>query len=132
MSLTEIEHIDGVPIAHVRQDIDAASVAAIQAQLDGTLGPDAFSLIVDLTHTGYIDSAGIDMLLRLGERLGQRRATLMLVIPEASQLSRLAGLVGLDRALGVHRTPQDALQAAAELPRSRISPEGSLELPDMV
>jgi anti-anti-sigma factor len=132
MSVMEVEHIDGVPIAHVRQDIDAATVLGIQTQLDGTLGPDAFSLIVDLAETGYIDSAGIDMLLRLGERLGQRRAALMLVIPAGSQISRLAGLVGLDQAHGVHGTVQGALQAAAELPRSRISLDGTLAQPDMV
>jgi anti-anti-sigma factor len=128
----EVEHIDGVPIAHVRQDIDAATVAGIQTQLDETLGPDAFSLIVDVTETGYIDSAGIDMLMRLGERLGQRRATLMLVIPADSQLSRLAALVGLDSALDVHRTVRGALRAAAELPRNSIAMNGTLEQPDMV
>jgi anti-anti-sigma regulatory factor len=40
-----------------------------------------FELIVDLSGTRYLDSAGIDMLFRLAQSLGQRRATLRLVIP---------------------------------------------------
>lgn len=59
MSPLDIEKIDGVPIAHVHGDIDAAT----QQQLAYTLGPDASSLIIDLSDTRYLDSAGIDMLL---------------------------------------------------------------------
>jgi anti-sigma B factor antagonist len=122
-----IEHIDGVPIARVRDDIDAATVGDIQTQLDGTLGPEAFSLIIDLSRTTYIDSAGIDMLLRLGERLTQRRATLMLVVPPESQLIRLLRLVGLDRAIPVHPTVPEAQRAAAAVPRGILSADGIVE-----
>jgi len=117
---TSVERVDGVPIVRVDDDIDAATVADIQAELDGTLGPDAFSLIVDLSSTRYVDSAGIDMLLRLNERLSQRRAKLMLVIPPNSQLSRLARLVGLADAVSVHGELAGAQRAASELPRNTL------------
>lgn len=114
---SRIEHIEGVSIAHVGEDIDAATVSRIQAQLDETLGPDALSLIVDLSETGYVDSAGIAMILRLHERLSQRRATLMLVMPPGSQLRRLIRLVGVDDAVAVYADVDEARRAAAELPR---------------
>lgn len=123
MSATELEDFGGVPIVHVAGDIDAATVGAVRAQLEGTLGPDAFSLIVDLARTGYIDSTGLDMLLRLSDRLAHRRARLMLVIPPESQLTRLVRLVGLDRAVAVYATVDEALRLAAELPRSTGAPE---------
>ncbi len=118
MSPLEIERIDGVPVAHVREDVDAANATTTQQQLADALGPDASSLVVDLSDARYLDSAGIDMLLRLGERLDQRRAKLVLVIPGTSQLKRLATIVGLPDAIAVRASLQEALQEAAMRPTS--------------
>jgi anti-anti-sigma factor len=113
MSRLNIELIDGVPVASVDDDIDAANATAIREQLANALGPDAVSLVVDLSATGYVDSAGIDMLLRFSDRLDHRRAKLILVIPEASQLKRLATIVGLPEAIDIYPSLPNALQAAA-------------------
>lgn len=111
MSSLGIERIDGVPIAHIREDIDAANAPTIRRQLADALDPDASSLVIDLSETRYLDSAGIDMLLRLSDRLDQRRARLILVIPASSPLERLATLVGLPDAVAVRA---DLAQALAE------------------
>ncbi|HEV3047550.1 MAG TPA: STAS domain-containing protein [Solirubrobacteraceae bacterium] len=111
-----IERVDGVPVARVNKDIDAASAGAVREQLGEALGPDTHSLIVDLSETRYVDSGGLDMLLRLSDRLKHRRAMLILVIPEASQLNRLAAIVGLPQAMPVRPTLAAAQQAAAQLP----------------
>lgn len=124
MSHLDIEQIDGVPVAHIKEDIDAASAAAIQQHLADALGPDALSLVVDLSDTGYVDSAGIDMLLRLSDRLDHRRARLVLVIPETSQLQRLAMIVGLPEAIAVHPSLAGALREATEA-RARAEQGGS-------
>lgn len=105
----EIEQIDGVPIAHLKEDLDAANTAAVQRQLAEALEPDALSLVLDLSQTRYVDSAGIDMLLRLSDRLDHRRAQLILVIPESSQLKRLFAIVGLPEAIAIHPSLDDAL-----------------------
>jgi anti-anti-sigma factor len=123
MSPLEIETIDGVPIAHVDKDIDAANVAATQRQLANALGPDALSIVIDLSDTRYVDSAGIDMLLRFSDRLDHRRAKLILVIPDTSQLRRLVTIVGLPEAIAIHSSLPDALQAA----RAKAAPSPSGE-----
>jgi anti-anti-sigma factor len=128
MSPLDVERIDAVPIAHVGEDIDAANATAIQQQLDDALGPDAGSLVIDLSDARYLDSAGIDMLLRLSDRLDHRRARLILVIPNSSQLKRLATLVGLPEAISTHPTLQAALQEAAK-PRPRWPPSGGHTMP---
>ncbi len=117
-----MEWIDGVPIAHVNEDIDAANVTVIQQQLADALGPDALSLILDLSATRYLDSAGIDMLLRLSDRLDHRRARLMLVVPDASQLKRLITIVGLSEAIAIHPSLTDALQEAAKAQAQAVAP----------
>lgn len=116
MNGVRIERIDGVPVVRVSDDIDAANAARVQEQLAEALGPDALNLIVDLSETRYLDSAGLDMLLRLSDRLDHRRAKLILVIPEASQLNRLAAIVGLPGAMSVHPTLRAAQQAVAPQP----------------
>jgi anti-anti-sigma factor len=113
MSPLEIERIDGVPIVHVSEDIDAANATTTHQQLADALGPEASSLVIDLSETRYVDSAGIDMLLRLSGRLDHRRAKLILVIPDTSQLKRLASIVGLPNAVVIRSTLPAALQEAA-------------------
>ena len=108
----QIEHVDHIPIARPVADIDAASAATVQEELVEALSPHVDGLIVDLSTTRYVDSAGVDMLFRLGERLRERRATLRLVIPASSQLSRLAAIVGLPHAMPVHETVPEALRVA--------------------
>jgi anti-anti-sigma factor len=121
MSPLEIERIDGVPIARAREDIDAANAALILQQLADALDPDAPSLVIDLSEAHYLDSAGIDMLLRLGDRLDHRRSKLIVVIPETSQLQRLAAIVGLPEAIAIHPTLLDALHEATKLSRAQTT-----------
>lgn len=127
MSLVDIERINGVPVAHIHEDIDAANATIAQQQLADVLGPDASSLIIDLSEIRYLDSAGIDMLLRLSNRLDHRRAELILVIPDSSQLKRLATLVGLPDAIAIHPSLSEALQEAAkprtQTPTTHLNPD---------
>jgi anti-anti-sigma factor len=129
MSPVKVERVDGVPVAHVSGDIDAANVAITQQQLADTLGPDAVSLVIDLSDARYVDSAGIDMLLRLSDRILHRRARLLLVIPDGSQLKRLAEIVGLPDAIPIRPTLPAALRDAVETPSqtaaSSLDPGGT-------
>jgi anti-sigma B factor antagonist len=127
VSSLEIERRDGIPIARAMSDIDAANAALLREELGSCLDGGADALVVDLSETRYVDSAGLDMLLRLSAMLVDRRATLMLVIPTESQLSRLAAIVGLDVAMPVHTTVDEALEAhaaqIASIPAAAVDPE---------
>jgi anti-sigma B factor antagonist len=124
MTTPAIERIDGIPIARPREDIDAASAPRTERLLADALGAGSSSLVVDLSDVRYLDSAGIDMLLRLSQRLEQRRAKLLLVIPAGSQLNRLMEIVGMPGTVPIHLTVSGALQAARAAPQRRApSPE---------
>ena len=111
----EVQHFDRVPVVRVPLDIDAANAAKVRDELIGCIGNDAFELIVDLSETRYLDSAGIDMLFRLNRSLTDRRATLRLVIRPESDLARLAEIVAIPRSIAVHADVADALEAATRL-----------------
>ncbi len=117
--MLDIEKIDGVPVARCAQDIDAATAGTVRAELTACIGPDTDSVVLDLSATRYVDSAGLDMLFRFAERLGERRSTLLIVIPEDSRLNRLVSLVGMPEAVPVRASVEEALQAVAQAERRR-------------
>jgi anti-anti-sigma factor len=108
----QVEHFNRVPVARAPVDIDASNAATVRDELIACMRHESFQLVVDLTATRYLDSAGIDMLFRLNESLAQRRATLHLVIPPESDLLRLAEIVGLPDAIPVHGDVTEAVEAA--------------------
>jgi anti-anti-sigma factor len=119
----EVQHFDRIPVVRVPLDIDAANAATVRDELVGCMRNDAFDLIVDLSETPYLDSAGIDMLFRLNRSLSDRRATLRLVIRPESDLARLSELVAIPHSIAVHADVADAVQAAARL---RPEPPGDI------
>jgi anti-anti-sigma factor len=108
-----VEHFNRVPVARAPVDIDAANAIRVRDELVACVRHEAFELVVDLSATRYLDSAGIDMLFRLNQSLLQRRATLRLVIPPGSDLARLADVVALPSAIVVHDDVSAAVEAAA-------------------
>ena len=113
MTGLEIERRENVPIARAREDIDAASARRLGEELTESLSGAAGQLVLDLSDTRHVDSAGIEMLFRLSERLRQRRAKLLLVIPPGSNLLRLVEIVGLPRTIPVYDSVEQALEGCA-------------------
>jgi anti-anti-sigma factor len=114
VSSLRTERVDGVCVARPREDIDAATARGMRDALAESLDEGGDSLVLDLSETRYIDSAGIDMLFRLSELLRERRARLELVIPRESNLARLATIVALPSVVPVHETVDNALAATRE------------------
>lgn len=109
----EIERREDVPVARATEDIDAANASGVGFELAETIGGEG-ALVLDLSGTRYLDSAGIDMLFRFGERLHQRRARLLLVVPSGSPLRRVVEIVGLPRSMPVCETLEQALAACSD------------------
>jgi anti-anti-sigma factor len=109
-----VERLDGIPVAHMPADIDAANAAWLRGELTDFVGDDAHDLVLVLERTRFIDSAGLAMLFRVGRRLSERRAHLRVVIPADSHLRRLTQIVGLERAVSIYATVGEALAAARE------------------
>jgi anti-anti-sigma factor len=116
------ERLQRVTVARPRGDIDVATTGELRERLEEHISNDAPGIVIDLSATRYVDSAGIEMLFRFSERLRQRRAELVLVIPPASGLIRLAALVGLPRAMPVRASVEEALSVPA-LARSPKTPD---------
>jgi anti-anti-sigma factor len=106
------EHEDDVAIAIVEGEIDASNSAEIGRRLRALLTNRSMALVVDLTPTTYLDSAGINLLFELGAELRERQQQLHVVVPPAAPIARAIAITGLDSAVPTHATREAALARA--------------------
>jgi anti-anti-sigma factor len=100
------------PVGRVEGEIDLSNVEEMATGLRGLLNNQIVALVVDLSGTTYLDSAGINVLYVLADEMRARQQALHLVIPEGSLIARAISITGLDRAVPAHATLGDALAAA--------------------
>ncbi len=105
----EDEWHDEIPVARLQGEVDASNVNEIADRLRSLLSNRSVAMIIDLSGTTYLDSAGINLLFALGEEMRSRQQRLALVVADPSPIARMIALTGLDQALTVHRTLPDAL-----------------------
>ena len=99
------------PVGAVHGEIDASNVAEVGVALRGLVSNESEVLIVDLSPTGYLDSAGINLMFALGDELRSRQLNLRLVIAPNSPIARMLAITGLDRVYPAYPTAADAVSA---------------------
>jgi anti-sigma B factor antagonist len=104
---------DGVPVLRLDGEIDVSNVDEIRSRMHALVTNRSFALVVDLSPTSYLDSAGINLLFAVGEEMRARQQQLYVVLPDASPVLRMVSLTGLDQALPTFASVEDALSAAA-------------------
>jgi anti-anti-sigma factor len=92
---------DGNLLVRVAGEIDLSNAATVMEAVATALPGDAVTVVVDLSGTSFLDSAGIAMLFRLAERLAHSRQRLCLVVPPDAPIRRVVELTNLHRAVEV-------------------------------
>jgi len=104
---------DGFALAAIEGEVDASNAGEIGERLRGLLSNRDTSLVVDLSDTSYLDSAGINLLFELSSELTARQQSLRLVLPPDSPMLRMFAIVGLSDAIPTHETRAAALAEPA-------------------
>lgn len=104
LAWVETSTVHGTPIVHVRGEIDLSNAAQVRDAIGAAVPDDAVVVIVDLSDTAYLDSAGVSMLFRLAERLNVGRQELRLVVPPAAPIRAVLRLTKLDHVVPVQDT----------------------------
>ena len=99
------------PVAAVQGEVDASNVAEVGVALRGLVTNRSSVLVVDLSTTSYLDSAGINLMFALGDELRSRQLELRLVIPPKTSIARMLSITGLDRVYPTYPTAADAVSA---------------------
>ena len=108
-----ITYREGVVIAHVTGEIDRSNTAVLRTAITDGTPNEARGVVLDLSATDYVDSAGIHLLYRLGESLRNRGQTLRVVIPPDSPAADALRLAGVTRHVDVVPEVDEGLRAIA-------------------
>jgi anti-anti-sigma factor len=111
MPLAELrvsEHGDAV-VAAIAGEVDASNTGELGAGLRELVSNRSVRLVVDLSPTRYLDSAGINLLFNLGEELRSHQVALALVVEPGSPVKRMLALTGLDKSNPTFPTLDEAL-----------------------
>lgn len=104
--------LQGVPVADITGEVDMSNAHRLQRIVLNHVEDRHAGLVVDLTHTTYIDSSGIRILYEISQRLDQRGQALGVALPATSPIRRMLAITKLDTLIDVADT---AVEAAAGL-----------------
>jgi anti-sigma B factor antagonist len=107
----QIESRDGVVFARLEGEIDMSNANRLGNFLTSHVTNDALGLVLDMTGVRYLDSAGIQVVYELSERMKRRGQALRVVVPPNSLIAKTLDLVNASDAIGVVESAHDALAA---------------------
>jgi anti-sigma B factor antagonist len=112
--MTPLVPLHGAPGVALSGDVDMAAVPEVEEALEAAIRESAGALVVDLTRVAFIDSTGLQVLLRARALLGREDRALVLVCPHGP-VRRVFELAGVSDVFAFYATP--AAAAAHLTPR---------------
>jgi len=88
-------HVGAVSVCEVRGELDASNVEHVLERVTESMGSEAPGMVLDLTNTSYLDSAGVRILFELARRLRGRRQELRISVPSEGVIRRVLVLTAL-------------------------------------
>jgi anti-sigma B factor antagonist len=116
---TAVEHRDGVTVLAVGGDIDMVGASILESAIVAALAEDPAGLVIDLSEVSYLASAGVRILVEIGEALGESVA--FAAATQDSITAKIIRILSLDEVLVLHETLDEAVTAAQTRPRARRS-----------
>jgi stage II sporulation protein AA (anti-sigma F factor antagonist) len=96
-------------VAQLADEFELSTANGIRDELLDALTNRDHGLVIDLQEVSFMDSAGINVLFELAERLGARQQRVAVVLPERAVVRRVAELVGLGSTVSVCESVGDAV-----------------------
>ena len=92
--------------------LSLATAAQLSAALDEAIRTTEGPFVVDLSNVGFLDSSGINCLMRARALLGRDDRTLALICPAGSS-RRALDLVGIDELVALYASREEVLRVLA-------------------
>src|SRR3990172_7471918 len=96
-----------VPILNVVGEVDLSNAPRIYSLIWQTSRKGSQSLILNLEKLDFMDSSGLQVLLRLREKLKSKKQDIFLVAPKP-QIHKLLKLTGFDKLFALYATNEEA------------------------
>lgn len=105
----EVEMHHEAAVLRPRGDVDVESAGSLREAAIMHVDHDHSGLVIDLSVTGWIDSAGLRVLFSIANRLEDHRQRLALVVPAGAAVRRTLDVVGMASRAELHATLDEAL-----------------------
>ena len=114
LASVEVSGNGSAPVAVISGQVDLSNADALTSTMMEAVSNSAAGLVIDLTSLGYMDSAGVNMLADIDQRLRWRDQRLAVVAPGGSRPRDVLELAGTAEILSIEETLEDALGRVAE------------------
>lgn len=94
----------------VSGELDQGTVPELRVALAEPLDQAGISVLVDLSDCNFIDSTGLSLLVEAKRRMADQHRRFGVCCPDAD-VRRLLELTGIDEAVGLFQTKDDAIAA---------------------
>jgi anti-sigma B factor antagonist len=103
---------DGIHEIRVQGELDQATVPDLEVPLSAAIESGAQAILVNLTDCEFIDSTGLGLLVNALDRVtdGGGNTHFRVCCPHA-QVRRLLEITGIDQAIDLHETRDEALES---------------------
>jgi anti-sigma B factor antagonist len=107
---TEVSEVEGWTVVAVHGEIDVATSPTLRERLIDLVSNGATRMVLDLEAVDFVDSTGLGTIVSVLKRARTHGGDLRLVCTEA-RIRRLFEITGLDKAVPLHASLEDALSA---------------------
>jgi anti-sigma B factor antagonist len=107
----------GVVIARIAGEMDASNTSHVENELTAAVPNSAPGMVLDLSDLSFVDSSGVELFFRLGERLEDRRQRLAVALPEGAPIERVFEIVRFSEKLPLAGSVEQARTLLRTAPR---------------
>ena len=98
-----------IPVAQFSGELDVSSTGLVREQVLTAVENQDVGLVIDLSDASYIDSAGVNLLFDVAERLSVRQLATAVVCPERGFVERIFEVVNMASVADVHHSVDAAV-----------------------
>jgi anti-sigma B factor antagonist len=98
----------GVVIARIEGEMDISNASSVEDRLTAAVPNSALGMVLDLSDLSFVDSSGVELFFRLGERLEDRRQRLAVALPEDAPVKRVFEIVRFSEKLPLAGSVEEA------------------------
>jgi anti-anti-sigma factor len=104
----ETRRSGAVHVARVTGELDLSNARELTEGMGLAVADDVTLVVLDLSGTTYLDSAGIQVIFDLAERLSNRQQQFRVAVPEGARVRRVLDIVRLEGTVPIDASAKDA------------------------
>jgi anti-anti-sigma factor len=104
----EVKQRGGYLVVAIHGEIDISNAHELTEAIERSLPNGDFTLVIDLTHTTYLDSSGVQLLFTLSSRMKTRRRRMRVMVPERSHVRTVLEIAAVSQVIPVVSSLEEA------------------------